>query len=49
VLAACCASLNPDLPTVVSATTFGGILSINIGPTGTDTPRQIQFMLRLNF
>jgi Carboxypeptidase regulatory-like domain len=34
----------------VSATTFGQILNTaNTGPTGTGTPRQMQFMLRLNF
>jgi hypothetical protein len=34
----------------VSASTFGQILNtVNTGPTGTGTPRQLQFMLRLNF
>jgi hypothetical protein len=34
----------------VSASTFGQILNtVNTGPTGTGTPRQMQFMLRLNF
>jgi len=34
----------------ISATTFGQILStVNTGPTGTGTPRQMQFILRLNF
>ena len=34
----------------VSATTFGQILNtVNTGPTGTGTPRQMQFVLRLNF
>jgi hypothetical protein len=34
----------------VSATTFGQILNtVNTGPTGTGTPRQMQLMLRLNF
>jgi len=30
--------------------TFGQILTtVNTGPTGTDTPRQMQFMPRLSF
>ncbi len=34
----------------VSAATFGEILNtVNTGPTGTGTPRQMQFMLRVNF
>jgi hypothetical protein len=32
------------------ATTFGQMLNAaKTGPTRTDTPRQMQFMLRLNF
>ena len=34
----------------LSASTFGQIFStVNTGPVGTGTPRQLQFMLRLNF
>jgi hypothetical protein len=34
----------------LSASTFGQILNtVNTGPTGTGTPRQMQFMLRLSF
>jgi len=36
--------------TDTSSTTFGQILStVNTGPVGTGTPRQLQFMLRLTF
>jgi hypothetical protein len=47
-------SINPNqygLPqTDISSATFGQILNtVNTGPVGTGTSRQLQFMLRLNF
>ncbi|HZR28208.1 MAG TPA: carboxypeptidase regulatory-like domain-containing protein [Terriglobales bacterium] len=43
-------TVQPNVPGIVQSNGFGAILStVNKGPVGTGTPRQLQFMLRMNF
>ena len=43
-------TVQSNVPGIVQSNGFGAILStVNKGPVGTGTPRQLQFMLRMNF